>query len=186
MVIEGGWKGYEHLKLHLALARARREFSTGQFMRAEFWTGRAFSVNEQNTEAARLMAEINEAQDRPAALAWRMKVAQREPGNTGNIMAWAKSALRFGRDEMATSALNSLPPEFKERSAEYHELMAGRALAAHESGLAEAHFIKAAELDHANPIHGVNLAAFRLTNSSILKSAWQQRGSLRARWQILA
>ena len=136
-------------------------------MRAEFWTGRAFSVDEKNTEAMRLMAEINEAQDKPAALGWRIKVAQREPRNTRDIMAWAKSALRFGQGEMAGSALNSLPLEFKEQSAEYHELMAGRALAAHESGLAEAHFVRAAELDRANPVHQVNLAAFRLTTSTI-------------------
>jgi Flp pilus assembly protein TadD len=166
LMIAGGWKGFKTAKLHLALARAHREFSGRQFMRAEFWTGRALDVDEKNIDATRLMAEINEAQDKPAGLGWRIKAAQRAPGNTADIMAWAKSAFRFGQGDMAVNALESLPPDFKKRSAGYHELMAGLALASHETGLAEAYFVKAAELDPANPVHQVNLAAFRLANSS--------------------
>ena len=166
LVIVGGWEGFRFAKLHLALTHAHHEFSTRQFMRAEFWTNRVLSVDPKNVEATRLMAEINEAQDRPTALAWRIKVAQREPGNPGDIMAWAKCALRFDQGEMAVKALKSLPPDFKNRSAEYHELMGGCALTGHETGLAEAHFVRAAEIDHDNPVHRVNLAAFRLTNSS--------------------
>jgi len=166
LVIVGGWEGFRYAKLRLALARAHHEFSTRQFMRAEFWTGRAFSVDDKNIEAARLMAEINEAQDKPAALGWRIRVAQRQPGNPENILAWAKCALRFGQGEMALTALKSLPADFKNRSADYCELMAGRALAGHETGVAEAYFIKAAELGHDNPVHRVNLAAFRLANFS--------------------
>ncbi|MEP6668711.1 MAG: hypothetical protein ABJF10_06135 [Chthoniobacter sp.] len=168
LVLVGGgcWEAFAYMKLHLALRRAHREFSNREFMRAEFWTGRAFSVDRVNIEATRLMAEINEAQDKPEALRWRILVAQRAPGNAGDIMAWAKSAFRFGQREMAFKALKSLPAEFQNQNAEYHELMAGCALAGHDAGLAEEHFLKAAELDHANPVHRVNLAAFRLTNSS--------------------
>jgi len=165
LVIVGGWIGFRFAKLHLALAHARREFSNRQFMRAEFWTNRAFSVDAKNIEATRLMAEINEEQDNPAALGWRIKLAQREPGNTGNIMAWAKCALRFDQSEMAINALKALPKDFKSKSAEYHELIAGFALTSHEIGLAEAHFLRAAELDSANPVYRVNVAAFRLMYS---------------------
>jgi hypothetical protein len=166
LVIVGAWEGFKYAKLHLALQRAHREFSNRQFMRAEFWTGRALGADEKNVEATRLMAEINEAQDRPAALGWRIAVAQRAPQSTGDVMAWAKCALRFGRAEMALNALKSLPPEFKERSAEYHEMMAGCALAGHQLGLAGAHFARAAELGEGNPLQRVNFAAFRLANSS--------------------
>jgi hypothetical protein len=166
VVIGGGWVGFRMAKLQLALARAHRELARKDLGRAEFWTGQALSVDERNAEAARMMAEISEMQDQPAALTWRIRVAQREPGSTGDIMAWAKCALRFGQGQMAFNALNSLPPDFKDHSAEYHELMAGWAVAARAPGLAEAHFVKAAELDHENPLHRVNLAAFRLTNSS--------------------
>lgn len=81
-------------------------------------------------------------------------------------MAWAESALHFGQTEMALNALNSLPPGFKSRSADYHKLMAYCALADHETGLAEAHFTTAVELDHKNPVHQGNLASFQLTYSS--------------------
>jgi len=165
LVFIGALKGYGYAQLHLALARAQREFSTSQFMRAEFWAGRALHVDEKNIEATRLMAEIYEAQDKPSALTWRIKVAQLEPENTGDIMAWAKCALRFGQPDMAAGALKSLPQDFKDRNAGYYELMAGCALAAHDNRLAEAWFTRAADLGGDNPLHKVNLAAFRLTNS---------------------
>ncbi|MDR3404548.1 MAG: hypothetical protein P4L99_18750 [Chthoniobacter sp.] len=166
LAIAGIWVAFEFTKVHLALRHAHREFANRQFMRAEFWANRALGVDRKNVEATRLMAEINEAQDKPEALRWRILVAQRAPGSAADIMAWAKSAFRFGQREMAFGALKSLPADFQNRSAEYHELMAGCALAGHDAGLAEEHFVKAAELDHDNPVHRVNLAAFRLTNSS--------------------
>lgn len=135
-------------------------------MRAEFWTGRALSVDDQNVEAARLMAEINEAQDRPMALNWRIKVAQCEPGSSDDMMLWAKTAYRFGQREMAARVLKSLPPDFQNRSADYHELMAGCALDHRDFHGTEEHFARAVELDRDNPIHRVNLAAFRLVNAS--------------------
>ena len=166
LVIASAREGFRFAKLHLALKRAHREFSNKQFMRAEFWTGRALSVDENNVDATRLMAEINEVQDKPAALDWRIRVVQREPKSTTDIMALAKSAMRFDQDDMAVDALNGLPADFKNRSAEYHELMAGCTLAAHEAVIAGAHFDKAAELDPGNPVYRVNIEAFLLTNSS--------------------
>ena len=165
LIFAGAWEGFRFAKLHLALSRARKQFSNSQFMRAEFWAGRALSVDADNVEAIRLMAEINEVRSQPAAIGWRIKLAQREPGNTGDIMAWAKCALRFSQGEMALRALDSLPQDFKDRSAEYHELMAGCAMGCHQPALAEMHFAKAEELDPGNPIHRVDLASFRLANS---------------------
>ena len=81
-------------------------------------------------------------------------------------MAWAKCALRFQQNEMMLKALQCLPPDFQSRSAEYNKLMAGFAVAAHEPGLAEAHFVKAKELEPDNPLHRLNLATFHLVNST--------------------
>ena len=165
LVTAGGWKAIRFTSLRLALTRAHREFSAKDYRLAEFWTGRAFGVDERNVEAARLMADIAEAQDSPTALAWRMRVAQFAPGNNEDRMAWAKCAMRFDQTEIALKVLKSLPPEFKNRSAEYHELMAGCALAGHELGLAEALFARAAELDRGNRVHWLNLAGFLVANS---------------------
>jgi hypothetical protein len=162
----GGWKIFRHAKLKLALRNAHREFSAGQFMRAEFWTGRAFAVNGQCVEATRLMADIDEAENKPAALGWRIKVAQLEPGNTADLMAWAGTALRFDQMEMVATALRSPPRDFKNQSPEYQELMGSCALAGREMGLAEAYFITAANLDHDNPVYRATLAGFRLAHSS--------------------
>jgi Flp pilus assembly protein TadD len=166
LAVAGGWEGIRYATLRLALAHAHREFSQGDYLRAEFWTGRAFAADQKNVEAMRLMAEIDEVRENPSALGWRIQVARREPGNTEDIMAWAKCALRFGQTEMAADVLNTLPADFKNRNAEYHELMAGCALAGHETGLAEAYFVQAAELGQDNPVNRVNLVAFRLANAS--------------------
>lgn len=166
LALAGGLKAFRYAKLRLALENAHREFSQGEFIRAEFWTGRAFGVDPQNVEVARLMAEIDEAENKPAALGWRIKVAQCEPGNTGDVLAWARTALRFDQKEMAARALKSLPQEVSNRSPEYHELVGALALASGVMGLAEAHFITASQLDHDNPAYKANLAAFRLAHSS--------------------
>jgi len=158
-------EGFQYAKLHLAIGYAQKAFSVKQYQRAEFWTNRAFGTDPRNIEAIRLMAEINEVQDHPAALGWRIRLAQREPENAENIMAWAKSAIRFDQVEMALKALNSLPSEFKGRSAEYYELMAGCVSSTHYGSLAEGYFRKAAELDPGNPVRQINLASFRLMNS---------------------
>jgi hypothetical protein len=165
LLATGAWQGFRYVKLHLALRRAQHEFANRQFMRADFWTNRAFSVDAKNVEATRLMAEIAEAQDKPTALGWRIRLVQREPGNNTDILAWAKCAFRFGQREMAVNALKSLPADFQDRSADCQQLLAGCALGNHEPGLAEVRFVRAAELDRDNPVHRVNLAAFRLTDS---------------------
>ena len=166
LLIAGGWFGFKYARLYLTLFYAHSEFSKQQFLRAEFWTNRAFSFGPRSVEATRLMAEINEAQDRPTALPWRVRAVQLNPENTGDIMAWAKCALRFHQNETVLKALQCLPPDFPKKSAEYQTLMANLALTAHETGLAEYYFSKAAELDSNNPVNRLNLAAFRLTNYS--------------------
>ncbi|HEY2341997.1 MAG TPA: hypothetical protein VGH90_03155 [Chthoniobacteraceae bacterium] len=166
LLIIGLWQGFRYAKLHLALQHAQREFTGRQFMRAEFWTKRALSVDAKNLEAIRLMAQINEAQDRPAALGWRIAAAQCAPRNTDDLMAWAKCALRFGQSEMALSALKKLPQRFQDHSAEFQELMAGCALSARQIALAGAFFAKEAEIGRDDPIHASNFATFRLTNGA--------------------
>lgn len=163
--IASTWQGVRYARLHLALQHAHHEFAEKEFMRAAFWANRALSVDDQNVEATRLMAEINEAQDGPAALSWRIKVVQHEPNNHDDMLLWAKSAYRFGQREMAAHVLQSLPRDFQNRSADCQELLAGIALANHDFAGAETHFSRAAELDHRNPIHRINLATFRLVNS---------------------
>ncbi len=162
----GCWEGFRQAKLYLALKRAHQEAANRQFMRAEFWTARAFTADPRSVEATRLMAEIYEAQDRPEALGWRIRVVQRAPGGTTDILAWAKCAFRFGRRDMALDALKSLPVDFQNKSADFQELMAGCALGATDLAAADQHFQKALELDRDNPLRRVNLTAFQLTYST--------------------
>ena len=127
LVAAGGWPGFKSAKYHLAIQRARREIARKDFNHAEFWGEQALSVNPNSPDAARVMAEINEAQDMPESLSWRIRVVQLAPESIPDHMAWAKCAVRFEHDQMARRALESLPDTFKPKSAEYNELMAGLA-----------------------------------------------------------
>ena len=60
----GSWHGYRALTLRLSLARAHREFVAKNYPIAEFWTGRAFSVDFENLEAFRLSGELAAAEVR--------------------------------------------------------------------------------------------------------------------------
>ncbi len=162
----GGWYGVKEARLRLALSRAHREFDAGQFMRSEFWSGRALKVDGDNAEATRIIAQIYEVQDMRVAVEWRMRASQRAPGNTADVLAWAKCAFHFKDINLTLKALNKLPSDFKETSADAHELMGGCALARGQKAVAAAEFAKAAELDPKNPLHQVNLAAIQLTEST--------------------
>ena len=165
LVAAGGWPGFKSAKYHLAIQRARREIARKDFNHAEFWGEQALSVNPNSPDAARVMAEINEAQDMPESLSWRIRVVQLAPESIPDHMAWAKCAVRFEHDQMARRALESLPDTFKPKSAEYNELMAGLASKGGMSAAAGFFFSKAAEIDPGNPIYKVNLAAFQLAYS---------------------
>jgi len=166
LIIDGSLMGYRGFKLYLALSAARSEFEHGQLMRASFWAGRALSIDPTNIDAARLLADVDAAQGNPIELSLRMRISQREPGDTADALALARSALRFGEREIALHALDGLPQDFKDHSADYHDLMGTCAAADSELGLAESHFQKAVELAPNDPAHRVTLAAFRLANST--------------------
>ena len=163
LVVAGGWAGYRSAKFHLSIERARREIARKDFNQAEFWGEQAMSVMPGNPDAARVMAEINEAQDMPLSLLWRTRVAQLAPESDSDLMAWAKCAFRFEHDQMARKVLERLSDSFKETSADYWELMAGCALKERIPAAAEACFAKAVAIDPGNATHKVNLAAYRLT-----------------------
>jgi predicted Zn-dependent protease len=149
----------------MALARALDDVEVQAWQRAEFWAQRALGVDPHNIQAMRVIAQSEEGQDHADGLDWRVRVAQLNPGNPADIMAWAKSALRFEQPEMAMKALDSLPRSFRDRSAEYHELLAGFALTNHRAAVAEQEFIAAQKLDPQNPVNTVNLEAFRAENA---------------------
>ncbi len=168
LIAAGAVKGYHIVKLNVAIAQGRGEYAHGQYMRATFWAGRALGIDPTNLDAAALLADIYAAQGNPEELPLRMKIAQRLPGDTAVTIEWARSALRYGQRETALHALDTLPQDVKDHSADYHDLMGACAAADSELGLAEAHFEKAVALDPTDPSHRATLAAFRLANEPSL------------------
>jgi hypothetical protein len=166
LILVGGWKGYHVFRLRLAIAQGRGEFARGQLMRANFWAMRALDADPGNIDAARLLADVDAAQGNPAELALRMRIAQRVPGDTGDALALARSALRFEQRDIALHALEGLPRDMRDHDPDYHDLMGACAAADSELGVAESHFECAVQLAPDDPAHRVTLAAFRLAHST--------------------
>ena len=154
------------MTLRLSLARAHREFAAKNYPIAEFWTGRAFSVDFENLDAFRLSGDLAEAEGLHSALTWRARAAQISHCERGDVIAWAKCAIRADLPDLALKILKTLPPKAKETDSEYNELMAGCALASQQFEIAGACFQKAAEIEPANPVHRVNLATFLVAHGA--------------------
>jgi len=165
LIAAGAWIAFKQAKLHLALRRGHEELAARQFMRAQFWAARAMSVDPRNLDAMELRADADEALGNQGELILRLEIARRAHRDPNALLACARAALRYDQREIAIDMLNSLPNDFKDHNAESHDLMGAAALADHEYGLAEAHFVRAVQLDGVNPAHLVNLEAFRLADS---------------------
>lgn len=159
----GGFRGYgAWRKQHLA--RQTDQFAArGDFPSAVLVARRLLQLDENNLSACRAMAEMAEKSGSADALTWRKKIAQLEPELPANQMSLAKSALRFGQNDLAHRVLNSLPASAR-NSVEYHEVVAAEALAQKDPAAAETHFAAALELSPNDTHLALNLAIMRLAS----------------------
>lgn len=132
----------------------------------------ALRHNNGDVEACRLMAQLAEIERSPAALLWRSRVVELNPGSTDDRLALAQTAMMARDYATATNALEGVDDTGKNTAA-YHNVAGTVAGAACQSALAEAHFLEAARLDPPNAFLQLNLAVIRLrgTNAPSLAEA---------------
>lgn len=149
---------------------AAAELAAGDLRAATMWATRLNQVDPRGLPSASLRASVADATNRPEAVLLRARVAQLKPGDTGALLAWAKSALRGNQHALAERAL-SLVPEGERNTLSFHTLSAALCVATNRFARAEGHFLECQRLEPAVVLHKINLAALQLRHPEPEKAA---------------
>ncbi len=171
----GGWygrKGFKLLTERRLIAQAETSLAKQDFKSAMLCLQRVLQVNPRSGPAVRLMADMLEGVDARAALSWRVRLVEREPGNVTNRLRWAQTALRANEPASAAQALDGIAPG--ERGSVWFQMLSGD-LAATRGKLAEAEqrYSDALRFDPANTSIQLKLCQVRLasTNGAVIEQA---------------
>ena len=143
---------------------------------ASLWALRLLQADPQGRRPAQLIADVEDSAGAAAALRWRLRVAQLSPGESGALLALAKTALRLEKTDLAGRALRLIPKEDQDSLA-YHSLAAAWSANSGRMAAAEVHFAACVLLEPGNPDHHINLATLR-ADSPRPEAARAARGEL--------
>ncbi len=171
----GGWygrKAYKRATERRAIAEASRCLAKKDGRNAVLCLQRALQVNPISLPAGEMMADMLESAGLPAALGWRIRNAQLEPGNMTNRLAWAETAIKLRDFKSATNALAGLDEKSK-GTARYHKLSGALAWGQGKNGEAEKHYREALRLEPGNLTIVMNLDTIGLasTNNEVAGAA---------------
>ena len=156
------------------IRKAGAYLSGGDSNAAALSARRALQINSRSVEATRVMAQIAEHSDGPAALEWRGKVCELEPRNTNDALALIRTALRLNDLPTAEKALRDLEPEANHIAA-YHAASGRFAEMKKNIPDAERHWAKANEIEPDNTAYQFQLALVRLeTNDQSKRESARQ------------
>ena len=156
-----GTYAYRRFEPARLAAKGREYFATGDYRNAVLCAQRALQINPLSEPGARLMIEITESLNSPAALDWRKQVAELNPDSTADALAWAGTALRLARPGVAQQALAGVSTS-GQKDASFHEKSGLAALQGGDTAQALQHFETAVKLDPENDLHRYNLATLQI------------------------
>lgn len=143
-------------------ARTASEFfAKGEFRHAILSATKALENNSADPDATDIMAKSLDAIGSPVADQWRARLDALRPGDAGNLLARARTALTTNGVESAEQMVNRLAPA-ERNGAAYHALAGAIAMEKRDVVSAETHLAEAARLEPADVRHQVNLARVRL------------------------
>ncbi len=151
-----------------SVRRAAAYLGGGDTKAAALSARRALQMNPANTDASRLMAQIAEHDGDRSAVDWWRKVISREPANTDDIFAFARSALNVHDLAAVEKALKSLDVAAKE-TAEFHAIAAQLAQGRKDAVQAEDHWFRANQIAPDNTTYQFQLASARLATTDPTK-----------------
>jgi predicted Zn-dependent protease len=161
------WAGYVFYRIErhqMFLRNGRQALERADVRSSLSFAQRALEDRQNDSDACRLMADVQDALGSPTALSWRLRAAQLEPSNVLNYLAWAETALKLDNAGLALTALNSAPAERTAR-ADWQNLMGRTETALAQFAEAEARFSEAVRLQPANPTYQINLYSIRLQSA---------------------
>ena len=125
-LIAGGVLGYKQFhkwQERRLVAQANALVNQKDLKRASLDARRILQINPESVAGHRIMARISEDSGSRAAIDWRRRVVDLEPGNAADIIALARAGIRFNDKAARDYALSRLPESAK-NSTEYHALAA--------------------------------------------------------------
>jgi tetratricopeptide (TPR) repeat protein len=154
----GAWAGrrtYRSWRADRALEMARTAFAKSDQKEGLLWLRKALQADANNLDAVRLMADVAEASQNPAQLAWRQRLVDLQPAAT-NRLRLAQAALDLRDLEGARKALLSVE-ERDRKLPEYLKILGALALSSGRIPEAEAHLRQAIQANPTDPYPRVNL-----------------------------
>lgn len=143
--------GWPRLQNHIEARNLRHieEFvAKKDYRRAQLALEQAVQVRPDNLAARRRLAAFyQQAGSIQAMEVWR-EIVRLDPGNEANRIEWAESALHFGATDLAREALQGVGPNG--RTADYHRIAAGLALATGDKETLSRELNRLAELEPAS------------------------------------
>ncbi len=143
------------------LAEANALVREGDFKRASFDAQRALELNAQSAGANRVLAEVGERNGFRAAVDFRRRAAELTRNDTADVLAWARSAIRFGDVAAANKAFETIPPPQRD-TAVCHAVRADLALLQRDPVAYENELSRAVELEPSNKNYRIALATLHL------------------------
>jgi predicted Zn-dependent protease len=162
--VGGFWLGrplYRNWKQERLVMQAREALRNGDLRKAGLSARQANGVNPKNVDACRIMAEISESVRSPAAIEWRQRVVDLEPGSLTNRLALARCGILQGEYAQALRALQGVD-KTNQNNVAFHQMAAMVAMSLNNIAAAERHFTEAARLDPGNKLLELNRAIIHL------------------------
>lgn len=167
-----GYKQFHKWQERRLVAQANALVTEGDLKRAGLDARRIMQINPDSVPGHRIMARIAEQQGSRAAVDWRRRVIELEPNNSADLIALARTAIRFDDKAARDLALSKLPEEAK-NTTEYHALAADLAAKKNDGAEMQRHLQEAVKLDPTNKENRLRLATLQLgsTDSAVRKEA---------------
>ena len=167
-VAAAGWFGrrtYKKVTESRLISQAKQSLEKQDFQTTALCLQRAMQINPLNVESGIIMGDMLEGLGSPAAISWRVRVAQLQPTNVTNRFAWAQTAIKLKDYRSAAEALSGVEEKFK-TTATHHKLLGALAWAVGRSGEAEEHYTAALRQEPTNESTALNLAMIHLTSTN--------------------
>jgi tetratricopeptide (TPR) repeat protein len=164
------YRGYQVWKQNHGMTMAREYFAKADVRNTILSLRQVLNINPRNIEACRMMAGLTEAARSPAALVWRQRVLELNPGSFEDRLSLAQAAIIFQDYPLATNALAGVADTDK-KTAAYHNIAGSMSLVEGKPDEAEAHFSESIRINPSDPIPQVNLAVVRLHRTNALDMA---------------
>ncbi|MBV9010033.1 MAG: hypothetical protein JO354_12835 [Verrucomicrobia bacterium] len=146
------------------LAEANALVNEGKYNRATVDAQQVLQFNAQSAGANRVLADVGERTGARAAIDFRRRAAQLAGNNVADLLALARTAIRFGDAATAAATLDHASAAAAQ-TAEYHALRAELARLQHDPAGYENELARAARIEPGNNSYQLALALWHLNSA---------------------